>query len=79
MSLMSELEKYIHNAEVDVPAVVKIAIIHAQFERIHPFRDGNGRIGRLLISLLLKEYGIDFVMFRILFRLTLKRHKNEYY
>ncbi len=56
--LMSDLEKYIHNKETNISPVVKVGIIHAQFERIHPFADGNGRIGRLLISFLLKEYGI---------------------
>lgn len=76
--LMGELEKYIHNTEINIPAVVKIAIIHAQFERIHPFRDGNGRIGRLLISFLLKEYGItsDVSYFISPY---IEKHKREYY
>ena len=55
--LMSELEKYIHSEEYVSP-IVKIAIIHAQFEIIHPFTDGNGRVGRLLIPFLMKEYGL---------------------
>lgn len=76
--LMSELEKYIHNAEVDIPAVVKIAIIHAQFERVHPFRDRNGRIGRLLISLLLKEYGLTSSVSYFISP-YIEKHKNEYY
>ena len=56
--LLADLERYLHDEEPEVPDLVRVAIAHYQFEAIHPFRDGNGRIGRLLIVLLLVRDGL---------------------
>ncbi len=75
-SLLSELEKNIH--ESNFPQLVKIALIHYQFETIHPFLDGNGRIGRLLVNLYLIEKKL--LNYPTLYlSLYLKEHKHEYY
>jgi Fic family protein len=55
---MRDLERYIHKPPDSLPELVRIALIHYQFESIHPFADGNGRLGRLLVSLLLCNFGI---------------------
>lgn len=75
--VLSDFERYIH-ANDDLPAVVQAGLLHVQFETIHPYLDGNGRIGRLLVTLLLEHWRL---LTRPLLYLSLffKRHRQEYY
>lgn len=75
---MAELERFIHDETDALPALVKAAAAHVQFETIHPFLDGNGRVGRLLIALMLHE---ERVLRQPLLYLSLyfKQHRAEYY
>lgn len=56
--LMTDLESFIHNDDIHVPHLIRIGILHYQFETIHPFLDGNGRLGRLLIALYLANFNL---------------------
>ena len=74
---MSDLERYIHE-DRETPILIKVALVHHQFETIHPYEDGNGRMGRLLITLLLVESGLLSLPLLYL-SLFLKEHREEYY
>lgn len=74
---MAQLEQFIHQPD-SLDMLVKIALIHYQFETIHPFLDGNGRIGRLMVNLLLKEAGI-LTQPILYISYYLKRNRIEYY
>jgi Fic family protein len=76
-SVLSAFESYIH-AEDDLPPLVRAGLLHVQFETIHPYLDGNGRIGRLLLTLLLEHWKLlpGPLLYLSLF---FKRHREEYY
>jgi len=77
---MGALEKFLHNDPVKTPVLVKAALAHAQFETVHPFLDGNGRVGRLLITLLLCAEDQQVMSRPLLYlSLYLKRNRDEYY
>jgi Fic family protein len=75
---MGELEAFLHADLPDLPVLVKAALVHVQFETIHPFLDGNGRLGRLLITFLLCERGIlrEPLLYLSLY---FKQHRADYY
>lgn len=76
--LLADMERFIHDTATDLPPLVKVALIHAQFETIHPFLDGNGRIGRLLITALFEYWGVlsEPLLYVSAY---LKQHQAEYY
>ncbi len=78
LDLMSDLERFLHEEESGLPPIVKAALAHVQFETIHPFLDGNGRLGRLLITLYLCEQGVleEPLLYLSLY---LKTHRQTYY
>ena len=78
LDLLSDLEKFIHHAANTLPPLVRIALVHAQFETIHPFLDGNGRIGRLLIAALIEHWQLlpEPLMYLSGY---LRQHQAEYY
>lgn len=75
---MGDLELFLHDEEVKLPFLIKVGLAHAQFETIHPFLDGNGRMGRLLITFLLCSSGI---LKQPLLYLSyyFKKHRHQYY
>jgi Fic family protein len=75
---MGLLEKFLHNDPVKTPLLIKAALAHVQFETIHPFLDGNGRVGRLLITLLLCAEGA-LAQPMLYLSLYFKKHRDEYY
>ncbi|WP_460215346.1 Fic family protein [Geovibrio sp. ADMFC3] len=78
MECLDNLEKFIHDGNIAMPTLIKAALIHVQFETIHPFLDGNGRLGRLLITFLLCAAGL---LKKPLLYLSLffKNRRDEYY
>lgn len=74
---LTALERWIHQKD-EIPPLVRAGLAHVQFETIHPFLDGNGRIGRLLIALLLEQYGLLTAPLLYL-SLAFKRQQQEYY
>ncbi len=78
MELLGDLERFIHDQTVELPILIKIALVHVQFETIHPFLDGNGRLGRLLITFILCAEGIlkEPLLYLSLY---LKSNRQAYY
>ena len=78
MECMSELEQFLHDERFTLPVIVRAGLAHAQFESIHPFLDGNGRAGRVLISLIFEHAELlsEPVLYLSLF---FKQRRGEYY
>lgn len=77
LGCMSDLELFVHEEKSKLPLLIKAALIHVQFETIHPFLDGNGRLGRLLITFLLCAH--DAIQEPILYlSLYFKKHRSAY-
>ncbi|HGY90473.1 MAG TPA: Fic family protein [Planctomycetes bacterium] len=75
---MTSFERFLHAEDDGLPVLVRVGLAHVQFETIHPFLDGNGRVGRLLVTLLLCQAGILHEPLLYL-SLYLKQHREEYY
>ena len=75
---MGELERFLHAEDDGLPILVRAGLAHVQFETIHPFLDGNGRVGRLLITLLLCEAGV-LSQPMLYLSVYFKRHRDRYY
>lgn len=77
-ALLADLERFIHDTRPTLPPLVRIGLVHVQFETIHPFLDGNGRIGRLLIAALMEQWGLLSEPL-VYVSAYLKQHQTEYY
>ena len=78
LDCMSALERFLHDQRADLPLLIKAGLVHVQFETIHPFLDGNGRLGRLLITFLLCAAGVlrEPILYLSLY---FKQHRPAYY
>ena len=78
LDCMSALERFLHDQRSDLPLLIKAGLVHVQFETIHPFLDGNGRLGRLLVTFLLCAAGVlrEPILYLSLY---FKQHRSAYY